>query len=49
LVIEADPQTFLDLASTLPLEQAIASDTIRVEGDLAAVERLAQVFDLPSD
>ncbi len=49
LVIMADPQTFLDLASNLPLAQAVASDTIRIEGDLAAVERLAQVFDLPTD
>ena len=49
LVIAADLQTFLDLASTLPIAQAIASDKIRVEGDLAAVERLAQVFDLPTD
>ena len=48
LVIIADPQTFLDLASALPLEQAIASDKIRVEGDLAALRRLAKVFDLPT-
>ena len=50
LVIVADPQTFLDLTSSkLALAQAVASDTIRIEGDLAAVERLAQVFDLPTD
>ena len=50
LVIVADPQTWLDLASAkLALVQAVASDTIRIEGDLAAVERLAQVFDLPTD
>ena len=36
LVMVADPQTFLDLASKLPLVQAIASDTVRVEGDPAA-------------
>ena len=50
LVIVADPQTFLDLASAkLPLAQAVASGTIRVEGDLTAVERLALVFDLPTE
>ena len=50
LVIVADPQTFLDLASgQLPLVKAVASDTIRVEGDLAAVERLTQVFGLPAE
>lgn len=48
LVIVTDSQTFLDLASTLPLVRAIADDRVRVEGDLAAVDRLAQVFDLPS-
>ena len=39
----ADP---LDLASALPLIQAIAADTLHAEDDLATVERLAQVFDL---
>ncbi len=48
LVIVADPQTWLDLTSKLPLAQAIASDAVHVEGDLDAVERLAQVFDLPT-
>lgn len=50
LVIVADPQTFLNLTSAkLALVQAVASDTIRIEGDLATVERLGQVFDLPTD
>ncbi len=48
LVVVADPQTFLDLASKLPLAQAVASNMIRIEGDPAAVERLAQVFGLPT-
>ncbi len=49
LVIVADPQTFLDLASKLPLAQAVASGVIRIDGDSAAIERLAAVFDLPAD
>jgi len=48
LVIVTDPQTWLDLTSKLPLVQAIASDAVTVEGDLTAVERLVQVFDLPT-
>lgn len=49
LVIVTDPQTFLKLASELPLEQAISSGAVHVEGDLTAVDRLSQVFELPTD
>ena len=48
LVIVADPQTFLDLGSNLPLVQAIVSGMVRLEGDESAVQRLTRVFGLPA-
>lgn len=49
LVIVADPQTFRDLTIDLPIVSAIASGAIRVEGDIAALERLVRVFNLRID
>ena len=48
LVLVTDPQTFDDLAWKLPWKEAISCGTVQVEGDLSAVDRLIQVFGLPT-
>jgi DNA-binding HxlR family transcriptional regulator len=47
-VIESGPDTLAELLyRDLPLDEALRSEAVRIEGDRAAVERLLELFSLP--